>query len=361
MINALITLGDARTYLKPFVDNGTCDESLIDLRVAEAESRLAVKADFKNSLRRLRVLVRNQHFCLPHDVQRILKVAVDGEPAHIFSPLHEFSACGPGDLDMFAPQSLDRHLVDDGEHPVQFDVPIPNATADGWRRQFVDGYRLIAFSTDKDDVAKTLHIRGLGPLNDEIRTDNEPGITLPINRWAHGVEGQIINLATQPMSSQVFRNVTQVVKPLTEQAVTLYAVDPATSAMFLLSKMTPDETVPSYRRYRVTGVDRPSTDAITKLLTFDCACALMLVKMKHMRASRANDILYIQNLPALKLMCMAITHENAGRFNESVAAETRAFQLLLEQKADVEGESTTPMVIDYEPVLTGRNIGRYPR
>lgn len=349
----LLTLADARSFLKPFVDNGTCKESLVDARVAEIEERLWPKADWRMSHRRLRVLVRNTQFVLPHNVLKICASVVDGNPTAMMTEAYEFSSSGPGDLDLV--DCVCRNVVDQGEFATQYDVPVTRETDTAWSQ----GYQLVAFASHVDDTLGTLLIRGYGDLNDEVYTEQDgalaPGEQITINRWALGVEGSISNIAGLATSASRFRSLTRVHKPVTKSPVTLYAYNPTTSAMFLLSKMEPETTVPSYRRYRLTGVSAPAVQT-DGTIQRDCANALFLVKIGWQRATRATDVLFIQSLSALKLMAMALTQENAGNTAKALEFETLAVRMLLEQKVDQEQSVTIPMIWDVDVNTSLRSI-----
>lgn len=352
----LITLADARSFLQPFVDGGTCDNTVIDLRVREAEERLWAKSNWRMSLRRIKVRLQNQVFSLPHEVQKILAIDFDGAPANVFTQAYEYLAGGLGSFDERCVASPFRNAVDEGEFPTQFDVPIivshddDETCCDG---TVGDDYYLIAFSTDSKDSAQYLTIRGYGVNNDEVRTEIDgelaPGERVRINQWAFGVEGSVVNISGLAKTVNTFRQVTRVYKPVTRSSVTLYAYNPTNGAMYLLSKMTPDETVPSYRRYRVTNMANDNSS---------CTCATMLVRVGFRPATRADDVLTVQSLSALKLMIMALAEENAGNTDKALNLETNAFRVLLEQK---EAENTnTPMitVFDQSPRLGLGALGK---
>ena len=362
-INNLVTLGDARTFLKPYVDGGTCDTDLIDARIAEIEERLWPRLDLKASLRRVRALVRNNNFCLPFDVVSVLAVDVDGAPAHIFSEAYEFSAAGPGDLSCAVANSLtpSRNVIYVGEFPTQFEAPVTrvsDSTGD-----FGNGYwdcdnYLVAFAKEVDDLATPLTVRGLDSRNDEIFTGSDPGVSVPINRWHLGIEGQIVNMSAQSISAVPFRQVTRVYKAVTKGPVTLYAYRPSTGAMYLLSKMTPKETVPSYRRFKLTGIAAPSvqTDGSVER---GLACLSLLCKVAWRRAELATDVLFVQSLTALKMMCMALTYENQGIFDRAQAYEALALRILNDQKKENDAQTNVPLIMDYsrDVTLAAMNTG----
>lgn len=338
-----MTLADVREFIKPFVDNGSCSLPLIDLRIAEIEERLWPEADWRLAHYRVRVLIRNQEFSLPVNVLKICAVNIDGAAATIGSRALEFSSAYAGDIDLV--QQSSRNVVDNGESPTQYDIPVLRSTDEAWS----EGLRLCAFSTHVDDTAGFVTVRGYGPHNDEVYTTQDgvysPGERLPINRWHFGVEGQINDMATKSVGSCDFRSISRVYKSVTKAPVTFCAFSPTTGAVYFLSKMEPDVTIPSYRRYRLTGLAAPRVES-DHSITKDCATALMLVKVGWKRAVRETDIMYIQNTAAFKFGAQAITFENAGQYDSSIAAWTLAIKTLKTQQQDRDGDISVPMVLD---------------
>lgn len=361
--NNLITLADAREFLKPHVDGGTCDTSVIDLRIGEAEERLYPKLDLRASLRRVNALVRNNTLCLPYDVVSVLAVDVNGVPANIFSQVYEFLSAGPGDLACASASAFTptKNLVELGSFPTQFDPPVlrvSDAQGDMGNGTWDDGNYLIAFSPELADAGQVMTVRGLGRLNDEIRTDGAPGAPLVINRWVHGVQGTTAPLSGCARSAVTYRQITQVYKPVTVGPVTLYAYRPATNAMYLLSKMTPEETTPTYRRFKLTGVAAPHVQDDLSIER-DLAVVSLLCKIAWRRATRATDILFVQSLSALKMMVLALSFENQGVFDRAQAYETLALRILLDQKKETDAVSTLAVAMDYsrDVTLAGMNHG----
>lgn len=349
----LLTLADARAFLRPFVDNGSCSVSLIDARIAEIEERLWPKADWRLSLYRVRVLIRNRQFVLPANVLKICAATVDGLAAPLGSVAYEFSSSGPGDADLVG--NVCRNVIDAGEHATQYDIPRQRISESEWSR----GMRLAAFSTAADDTVLSLTIRGFGANSDEVRTEQDgemaPGEVLRVNRWHLGQEGQIGGMSSVIRTTSFFESVSRVYKPVSRAPITLYAIDESTGAMYMLAKMEPEITVPSYRRYWLTGIAE-SVAAADKTMTYDCSSATLLVKVGWVRATRASDVLAIQNLAALKFGAFAITAENAGDYNGSVAAWQLAENTLREHQQDRDGQVSLPSVWDVDVNVSNAGI-----
>lgn len=355
----LITLAEVRDVVKRWVDNGTCNTSRIDAVISEAEQRLWAKADWRLSRKRVRVRCQNQTFPLPLEVEKILKVDLDGSPAHVFDPAYEFMDSGPGDLDLRSLNSGYKDLVDLGEFPTQFEIPIVLTQEDDedcTEGTVNDGFKLFAFSPYVEDCEKYVTIRGLSKTSDEIFSDQSgsflPGEKIPINRWTAGVEGQMTGvLADYQSTTNLFSQVTRVYKEATKGPVSLFAFDSDTNYIYLLSKMIPSATVPSYRRYRITNrlVDEYGHD-VTHILAW--------VKLRHMPAVNATDIVAIQNMAALKNMVIAIKFENENNLAQAQAYEVNAFRLLADQKLDEDSVGGTMSILDYDSQLVGRRLNR---
>lgn len=339
----LITLADARVALRPHVNGGNCDQDTIDDVIAEVEERLHSEGDWRLSHRRVRVLVRNTEFSLPLTVMKICAANVDGTPAAVGSRAVEWSSAYAGDIDLISQTA--RNVIDNGEHPTQYDIPAQRLSDSAWS----PGLKLIAFSTHPDDTAVPLTVRGFKANNDEIFTETAgvmtPGEAVAINRWHMGIEGQVSNMDLQVKSVSDFKSISQVYKAVTKAPVTLFAYDGATKAMYFLSKMEPRATIPSYRRYRLTGMTAPVVESDLSI-TKDCASALLLVKLAWVRAAYADDVLFIQNMAALKFGAQAVALENAGQYDGSLNAWALAIKVLKTQRRDQNGEVTMPMIID---------------
>lgn len=368
MTGNLLTLADVRTQVRRFVDDGSCDNTTIDARLAEAEQRLWAKAELRLSTWRCRIHVQNQCFPLPIEVEKILHVDIDSLPSRIFNNAYEFLSSGPGDLDYITSGSGYRNLVDQGEFPTQFDIPVI-LTLDGTESSCCEGtygtgYSLVAFSPEADDGLLELTIRGVDYKNDEIYSDQSgerlPGVVMKINQWSGGIEGNIVGQWTNlNVTTQAFKQITRVYKPATKGPVCLYAVDTTTNKMWLLSKMTPETTVPSYRRYRITNMACPQPGAAsTDPLTKDCASILAIVKKRYMRPTRSTDVVAVQNVSAVRCMLIAMKWEQADDLTKSQAYEAQAVRLLHEEKLQLEQASGLPVVIDVERELSGGSVSR---
>ena len=85
----------------------------------------------------------------------------------------------------------------------------------------------------------------------------------------------------------------------------------------LLAKYLPNETTPSYRRYRVTGRAKDTTSPIAAL-----------VKMGYYPLEFDEDVLSIQHLAAIRQMIQAQQEKRDGDFQKGVQLHADAIRLL---------------------------------
>ena len=309
----IYTLNDGRNFCGTAVGAGSCDTDEQDAAINRAQEHLLNKSDWKLTVRRIRIQVCNHWISLPREIEKIIAVTMDHVPVLAQSKYWEFLEGGPGRIDQYT-DTNSKDLVDMGNYPCFADIDCDKTR------------KLVAFSTEEEDEELTFSIRGRTAYNREILTNGIPGETLAINRWKDGVEGTFENISNATLSTTYYRFIDSIVKPVTKGYVTLYAYDPdATVAnedpmLLQLGIYHPDETQPSYRRYRLINKNDSSGDLV-----------IALAKMAHVPLKRANDPLLIQNLEALKFMCQAQHKWDT----ESIAAgdpyEAKAIQSLEDQ------------------------------
>lgn len=364
-MNNLYLLSDARTFVSQWVDNGSCNLTAIDSRINEACRRLRVKADWPYTVQTVRIRTDNQQFPLPRECEKIIWCNADNNPAYVYGPAYEFLASGPGEVKHRYSTSGFKDVVDAGWFCTMYDIPpietFPDSPANVTDRTLGTGYYLVAFSTEITDTEKALTLYGSNELLNHIGSGAptfSPGESLKINYWSGGVEGTIAGpLSDLVMTAKTYRELHRWVKPATAGYVTLYAINPSNNYMWLLAKAHPDDTVPTWRRYKATN-QLCSVDTTTGK-SHGSANILALCKMADVKLSRADDVLPIQNLEALKNMVIAIGLENAQNLEGAVSYEANATRILQEQKQDAEVSGGMPVVVDIEPRWAGAACNRY--
>lgn len=76
----------------------------------------------------------------------------------------------------------------------------------------------------------------------------------------------------------------------------------------------------------------------------DCSnkTVTVIAKLRHIDVSSDNDYFLLGNRGALKLMVMALLKEERNLFEESMAYEAKAVQLLQEELSAYEGDGALP-------------------
>lgn len=316
----MYTLGDARTFVAAFVGEGACstDQKVVDA-LEEASELLMQEANWQHSLAKIRVCTYNQCLTLPRNVETVLKVDFGVTPANTFSQAYEFLSGGPG-LIACGNNTAYNDLIEEGDGYPTF-YPIGDTE-----------HNLIALSTDSADQNVEIRVRGINELGMDISPDT-PGEMIPIMQWKSGEEGRInYNRMSGFVSDNKFQKVISIHKPVTKGYISLFSYDEDTDNMWLLGKYHPDETVPGYRRYRITASTMTECESVT-----------MLVKLKHVPFEDDTDILPIQSLTAYKYMCRYIHQTDYGDPQTAELFFAKALRVLNKQY-----ENSHPPTMDFD-------------
>ena len=353
-MNDLHTLEDAVNACSRFVENGSgaCDIPTVIDRVNEACERLMVKGDWPHSMVTVRARVDNWTFPLPEEIESIRAVNIDNSPSSANSPYYRFMSSGPGEERSWC-GTCDKQLVEMGIYPTMYDLPSidsPDGCAETPRTFDSDGLRLMAFSTSAADVSKKISTAGLGKHNLELTSSTSahiPTEDIQIVPWHNGTPGSLVgDLASMPMSTNLYRHLTFWSKPETAGHVSLYAVEPSTSRMWFMATAKPFTKNPSWRRYR--------------LLNQNCCGANILIygKLACRKLRGLDEILPIQSIPAIKAFVQAIEFENKQQLKSAMEYEAQAIRLMSEQKADHDSSGFEVQVIDHDADLMGASMRR---
>lgn len=377
----LVTLEQARNVCSKFVGNGSCNTTVLDAGINEAVSRLMDQQPW-NSLRRLvRISVCDHTFPLPHNVEKVLWADVNGSPAKVFGQAYQFLSSGPGDLDYRAESSTFKDIVDMGDiWPCMYDM-VRSAefnTAGGvatagtsfviaWNGataststassvattvEYQNGLPLVAFSTEASDVGQEMTVEGYNSKAEEMFDANQdPGFKVTIQKWYGGVQGQIRGVlggARVPVTDEAIFDITRVRKPVTKGYISLYAVDTTNRVIYFLAKYHPLETLPQFRRYRLTNHTRQDTTSV-----------LAQVQLRHIPLVSAEDILPFDSVQAVKLMCMSIREEEASNISAALAFQQMAVAALAKREEANTLSDGTPVILNTEHRTSmGRRVNR---
>ncbi len=326
---------DAANFCAKYVADGrAATDSLVTTTLDEAQMILINEGDWKSTVQKIRVRVNNNSFALPRNVETILKAyhADDHHlsPSRVWSMGYELLDGGPGVIGAGANDHEWVDLIDLG---------------DGWPMMFPIGNTarpLVAFSTGDDDSGKTIRVRGRDGGHAEISPDT-PGEDLVIRRWKGGVEGTVDSGQIKATTNE-FVEIDFIKKPVTTGYVSIFAYQSSDHAMWFLGKYHPNETQPSFRRYKLTGR--------TSVTTEDCLT--LLVKLRYVPLVDDTDVLIIQNLPALRLMCQSIHSRNMGDTGDALAKQGDAVRML-----DQQLKSSHPETNEFDVTMT-TSFGDFP-
>jgi hypothetical protein len=216
---------------------------------------------------------------LPYQVEKPLKININGNPAFSHSPLYEFTQNGPGSSDMEAGWSWQDRLTS----PIQ--------------RRFPRGGQTLSASSDSEaDVNLNLSIKVRG------RSRNDYVTTLPITPLG----------ATTVSSAQSVYGVLEVVKPATVGTVTLYGGN------YALAHYYPNVTFPEFSCIK---------------LSQKAVWVRMLARRKTIAIASLLDVIPLNSAQAVIMQCQAIKYYDDVHFDIGQAAEQQAITYLNEEQA----------------------------
>lgn len=276
---AIETLGDSVVAGKSVFPPGSTDAQKTAL-INQVNERFICEPSWKGVDGTARFSIYGNILTLPRELSAIKKGGAlrrTEEPTKpsgripVRNQWYQFSGNGPGIFDSDNPNCYSVGLVDLGDGWVTF-------------RDAADPFKLRVY-TDVVE-AGTITFTGYDTANEPIYTGTTLGVTLDLS-----VQG---GTTTAIFAGQ---GLGTVIKPVTNGRVSLYAVDATTGNEMLIAIYQAGETVPSYRRYQVTGIEEEDRTYIA------------LCKRAVVNAVSDNDLLIPGNLGALKLGLMALNYE----------------------------------------------------
>lgn len=287
-MSSALTLGELRTLLSDTIFGDQNSDRFLSV-ANDAVARIYAAGRWEDLLGVVEFENPSGYITLPRRYSSIVGVQMGGYPRTTFSRYLEYSLAGPGDL------AADRNMnlvVDQGSVVTQSDPSAPSTLT--WAAT--------------SDISSDLSIRvfGLDEDGHEIfDATGAPGVSIDNGQY----------------STALFSVITGVTKPLTVGVSFLSAeVDGA-----ILSRYEPNETSPSYRRYKVgTENDR----------TLRCLCKRRFVPLLN-----DSDLVYPTHLGALKMAMQAVSAENASLSEKAKDYWAQCFQMLDTQKREARGSA----------------------
>lgn len=300
-----ITLKQARETIAPFVGkSGLCPtDERVRVRVLELVERL-LHMGANGNLRKWTFNACNGYFTAPPDLDTILKVTIDGFPERTWSKWYEFSEASAQDVANISQAPLVGRRDDIGAHEEPNEFYTINDLPRGGAR-----VSAIAFDAADEGSGASVIVQGLGTGGEQIYTKHAGN---PI----HGEYLQPKKDAPY-YSASIFTKITGIQKSRSINYIRLYWFNPVTHEQGLLAQYRPEETLPSYRRFRVNGLDSKSVAKIT-----------VLGRVRILDHYHDHDIIPISNLTALRALAVSEQQGDAGKVTEGAFHFQKASRVL---------------------------------
>lgn len=248
-----------------------------------------------------------QYITLPRQYQAILGIqfGAEGSPAIprlVYPTWQEFIAGGGGPI---TPGTSMQMAIDAGDgYPVVTDPTLP------FYVQFE--------STDSGDSEVVIEIDGFDASGSAIfDSTGNTALSTPVNTL---------------LDSVMFGKITAVRKPVTQGTINLYAVNPYdNSQKSLISQYEATETVPSYKRYRLSASEYAAR--------VNCLCKRRFVELVD--GPDDGTVIIPSNEGALKLTLMALQFEDKNDMERAEEYFNKAIQLL---NAELKEDMGTPVI-----------------
>lgn len=274
-----LTVADARAALYQQVDPADPATTLFIPTLNQACERIINSGNWKNMYGQVDFYSTTGYITLHRRWEAIIGMTKVNLPIGVYPRMIEFMSSGPGYFDKL---DVDiRDVIDQGDVCTQ-----EYQTGAGFP-QFV--------ISNVADVGKTVRVYGYDSNGNEVFDSS-------------GVAGLQLTLANPSVTGATSMTVTQVVKPATAGSLTFNAIIDGDTT--LLSLYEPSETNPIYRRYKV-GTLTSRDDGSP---WFRCLC-----KRRFVPVVAETDLVWPDNLGALKHALIAVRLEDQGAYEEQAA------------------------------------------
>lgn len=208
---------------------GSCDDPLFFRWLSDAVALIANKADFEGWKGYLDICATDRCVTLPREVQTVLGVTLDGNPAVGRNELFSFHLNGPGDK-----RSACNWAWDDGgaNHATYRDITTPSKLVAQLDTEEDNGVSVVVHGFDKNNQ----------PLWHEVGGEQRRGYPIP-TIYGYGVPD---------VDMPEIGRITAVIKERSKGTVRLSTIDSSGLTGTLLGVYEPDELYPQYRRIRLS-------------------------------------------------------------------------------------------------------------
>jgi len=302
----------------------------VKARFNHATQILMNEGDWPGVVDRYLFSVTDGNIVLPHFLDRILGVAINGLPYSQRNAWFEFVEYGPGynnGVDWL------ETVIDRDEQPVTNRLPVGT----GWTL-----YTVGEVDETIDTVRPYLTVMGRKTNARDVRsfyvgTGYIDGERLDIN-------GDTPNYTY--VGTGLFETITSVVKPVTNGYVELWATSGTDTRQ--LATFAPKETNPSFHAYYLPTFKLRNSDGIESVF--------VRARKRFYDVVDDDDLVIIGNVEAMKHMLMAINKSEASDLEGYMGYKTMAVDILKKEALAYRGKAKTPAITFQQ----GAVIGDYP-
>lgn len=270
-----LTVAEARAALYPQIDPSNPATPLFLPALNAVSERIINSGQWKNMYGYVEYLQTTGFFVLPSQWESVIGITYVNNPALIEGQMQEFLTSGPGFFDEL---QHNLHIVID-----QGDICTQVVQTQGGNPQFS--------IANPADAGKIVRVYGYYTSTGGKVYD------------ANGVEGIEVTLAVSPVTMTQDMVISQIVKEVTLGQVTLNVIVSGTPT--LLAVYDPPETNPIYRCYKLGTIPARSDNKPV------IRCK---VKRRFLKMRAETDLVWPDNLGALKFALIAYQMENQGAF-----------------------------------------------
>lgn len=289
---------------------GSCSEALLYRNINDAIELLANKGDWTPLMATLDICSQGQCIALPAEVDTPLGVTIDGIPALPRNELFRFHLNGPGERAGYVGWAWENS----GWHPTMRDLVNPS--------------RVVVVVERSEDNSAELWVFGKDRHGNPIRTETSPGV------FVDGYQVPTFHgYAIPDQNAPEFGAITGVRKAVTKGRIRLATINwnPSTGEGLLLGDYLPHETIPGYRRIR---------------LTREADWARVFFRRRTFKVSAQTDFIPLHNRLALVLAMRAVrAYRDRASLGEAMSWEANAVRMLTEREDVIAPPGASPVQV----------------
>lgn len=296
----VITFREAKTLLAKYCGKaGKCDtDPELPLFIKSVVQEL-LNRGAGGSIRKWMFWTQNGMITAPPDLALPTHIRIDGKcgsnvQGYVYDKFYEFY----DESTLADCQPWEKGVVEEiNTFYTQYDLPSAGA-------------RIMAVPRCKEDADAHFIINGTDTCNKDI--------WMP-RKNAEKDKGEYLTISkdTPKFTAATFTNITSIEKTITKDYVRLYWYYPETGTRSLLAEYRPNDIQPSFRRFRILGIDCDICYKVT-----------ILGRVRFFDNYADSDIIPITSLRALKLMAQTLQADDNDKIDVSNYKDNRVERVL---------------------------------